>query len=108
MTEERHALADLFDACWKAAAVKSGFVADPKAVLADTALEGLDVKVVENGDDWVHMLAGKPPSPASVSDAELHQAAGGKTGSTPVVHRGVLVCDWPRPSSVPIKDRRTD
>ena len=78
MTEERHALTD------------------PKAVLAEpgfTVLDGLDVKVVENGDDGVHMLPGKPPSPASVSDAVLGHAAGGKTCSTTVVHRCVLVCD---------------
>ena len=97
MTEERHALADLFDACWKDDGLKSRFLADPKAVLAEhgfTVLDGLDVKVVENGDDCVHItLPGKPPSPASVSDAELSQAAGGKTCSTTVVHSCVLVCD---------------
>jgi hypothetical protein len=56
-------------------------MSDPKSVLKDYGLEvpdGMDVKVVENADDCVHITL--PPAPrrnADLSDDELSNAAGG-------------------------------
>ena len=97
MTEERHTLAELFAECWKDDALKARFIADPKAVLTERGfdvLDGIDIKVVENGDDCVHItLPSKPSTHANVSDGELSEAFGGKTCSTTVVHSCVVVCD---------------
>ena len=63
MTEERHA------------------PADPKAVLAEhgvTVLDGLDVMVVENGDDCVHMLPGKPLRPRASRTRSSVKRPGGR------------------------------
>jgi hypothetical protein len=81
MTKERNALADLFAACWKDEALKARFMADPKAVLTERGIEmpdGMDVKVVENNDNTVHITL--PKSPVDVmhlTDEELGVAAGG-------------------------------
>ena len=81
MTEQKNALAQLFAACWKDEALKARFMADPQAVLKEHGLDvpgGIDVKVVENADDCVHITL--PASPAGVmdlSDDELSNAAGG-------------------------------
>ena len=81
MTEQKNALAQLFAACWKDEALKARFMADPKTVLAeyDIALpDGLDIKVVENADDRVHItLPTSPVNPDQLSDEELKNAAGG-------------------------------
>ena len=48
MTEERNALTDLFAANWKDDALKSRFMADPKADLAERGIDmpdNIDVKV---------------------------------------------------------------
>ena len=77
MTEQKNALAQLFAACWKDEALKARFMADPKSVLKEHGLDvpgGIDVKVVENADDCVHITL--PASP-DVSDDELSNAAGG-------------------------------
>ena len=85
MTEERNKLADLFAACWKDDALKARFMADPAAVLREYGMsvpEGLDVKVVENADNCVHITL--PPAPSNnmeLSDQELASAAGGRPGS---------------------------
>ena len=79
MTEQKNAMAQLFAACWKDEALKARFMSDPKAVLAEHGLEvpgNLDVKVVENADDCVHITMPAPPS-GDLSDDELEQAAGG-------------------------------
>ena len=79
MTEQKNALAQLFAACWKDAALKARFMADPKAVLKEHGLDvpdNLDVKVVENADDCVHITLPAPPA-GDLSDDELEQAAGG-------------------------------
>ena len=58
MTEERNQLAQLFAACWKDEALKQRFMNDPKAVLAEHGMpvpDGMDVKVVENADNCVHI-----------------------------------------------------
>jgi hypothetical protein len=81
MTEERNALTDLFAACWKDDALKARFMADPKAVLAERGIEmpdGMDVTVVENTDNTVHItLPMAPGGHAELSYEELSNAAGG-------------------------------
>ena len=79
MTEQRDQLADLFAACWKDEALKARFMADPKPVLKEHGLdvpEDLDVKVVENADDCVHITLPAPPSGfLDLSNDELRTAA---------------------------------
>ena len=81
MTEQRNALAQLFAACWKDEALKARFMADPKAVMAEHGIDvpdGIDVNVVENSDNTVHITMPKAPSGATeLSDEELAAAAGG-------------------------------
>ena len=81
MTEEKNALAQLFAACWKDEALKARFMADPKAVLAEYDMpvpDGMDVKVVENADDCVHITLPAPPAgDMDLSNDELGNAAGG-------------------------------
>jgi len=80
MTDERYSLAELIAACWKDDALKARFLADPKAVLSERGIEvpaHLDVKVVENTDDTVHITLPAAPSGAGLSDDELVAAAGG-------------------------------
>ena len=81
MTEKKNALARLFAACWKDEALKARFMADPKAVLKEHGLDvpdNLDVKVVENADDCVHITLPAPPAgDMDLSDDELSNAAGG-------------------------------
>ena len=79
MTEQKNQLASLFAACWKDEALKARLMADPKAVLAEYDMpvpDGMDVKVVENADDCVHIPLPAPPA-GDLSDDELEQAAGG-------------------------------
>ena len=89
MTEERNfskTLAELFAACWKDDALKARFMSDPKAVLAEYDMpvpDGMDVKVVENADNCVHItMPAAPPAPGGndLSDEELSAAAGGICG----------------------------
>ena len=81
MTESKNALATLFAACWKDEALKARFIADPKAVLAefDVAIpDGIDVNVVENSDNCVHItLPAAPEKHRELSDEELSNAAAG-------------------------------
>ncbi len=81
MTEERNQLAELFAACWKDEALKQRFMNDPKAVLAEYDMpvpDGMDVKVVENADNCVHITMPADPSGSNeLSDEELSNAAGG-------------------------------
>ena len=81
MTGENDTLAQLFAACWKDEALKARFMSDPKAVLAEYGMpvpEGMDVKVVENADDRVHITLPAPPAGhMDLSDDELSNAAGG-------------------------------
>ena len=91
MTEQKNALAQLFTACWKDEALKARFMADPKAVLKEHGLDipdNLDVKVVENADDCVHITLPAPPAGhGNLSDEELSNAAGG----TPFLFGTVVV-----------------
>ena len=83
MTEQKNQLASLFAACWKDEALKARFMSDPKAVLAEHGMDvpdGMDVKVVENADNCVHITMPAPPSGSNeLSDKELSNAAGGGT-----------------------------
>ena len=65
MTEQKNALAQLFAACWRDESLKARFMADPRTVLADFDMpvpDNLDVKVVENTDDCVHITLPAPPA----------------------------------------------
>ena len=83
MTEEQNQMADLFAACWKDEALKARFMSDPKAVLAEYDMdvpEGMDVKVVENADNTVHItMPAAPDGHQDLSDEEISNAAGGDT-----------------------------
>ena len=86
MTEQRNQLAALFAACWKDEALKARFQSDPKAVLAEHGIDvpdGIDVNVVENTDNTVHITMPAEPSRASdLSDAELASVSGGGDGTS--------------------------
>ena len=81
MTEHRNALAEIFGTAWKDDAFKARFMSDPKGVLAEKGIEmpdGMNVEVVENTDNMVHItLPAAPADPNAVSDAELSAASGG-------------------------------
>ena len=81
MTEQRNAMAELFAACWKDEALKARFMSDPKAVLAERGIDvpdNIDVNVVENTDNTVHITMPKMPAGAiELSDEEMSRAAAG-------------------------------
>ena len=81
MTEERNQLTELFAACWKDEALRARFVNDPKAVLAEYDMpvpDGMDVKVVENADNCVHItMPAAPCGHQGLLEAELYDAAEG-------------------------------
>ena len=83
MTDQKDQLARLFAACWKDEALKARFITDPKTVLAEHGIpvpDGLDVKVMENAEDSVHITMPAPPrGHADLSDEELGKAAGGNS-----------------------------
>ena len=85
MTEQQNKIAELFAACWKDDALKARFMADPASVLREYGMpvpEGVDVKVIENADNCVHItLPAAPTDAMELSDAELSSAAGGAQGS---------------------------
>ena len=99
MTEERNQLAELFAACWKDDAMKQRFMSDPKAVLAEYDMpvpDGMDVKVVENADNCVHItMPVAPGGHQDLSDEELSAAAGGSSplGTCQRMGNGTWVCD---------------
>ena len=87
MTEERNKLAALFAACWKDEALKARFMTDPKAVMAEHGMDvpaNMNVNVVENSDNTVHItMPQAPASDGEVSDEELSNVAGGQNLSWP-------------------------
>jgi hypothetical protein len=80
----------LIAACWKDDALKQRFLSDPHAVLAEHGMdvpEGINVNVVENTDNTVHVtLPAAPVDHADLSDEEVGNAAEG------VDYSLVLVC----------------
>jgi hypothetical protein len=91
MTEQKNQLASLFAACWKDEALKARFMSDPKAVLSEYDMDvpdGMDVKVVENADNCVHItMPATPTGSMELSDEELANAAGGYFTITVTTHR---------------------
>jgi hypothetical protein len=81
MTDETNKMNTLIAACWKDDALKQRFLSDPHAVLAEHGMdvpEGINVNVVENTDNTVHVtLPAAPEGHAELSDEELESAAGG-------------------------------
>ena len=81
MTEQRNQLAALFAACWKDEALKARFMTDPKAVMAEHGIDvpaNMNVNVVENSDNTVHITMPKAPAgDGELSDEELSNVAGG-------------------------------
>ena len=79
-------LDDPIRACWKDEAWKARFMADPKAVLAEFDMDvpaNIDVKVVENSDNCVHItMPAAPAGAGGLSDEELSNAAGGQCCSS--------------------------
>ena len=98
MTEQKNKLAELFAACWKDEALKARFMADPKAVLAEYGMpvpDGMDVKVVENADDCVHITLPLPPAEnTDLSDDALSRAAGGSQAAC-IAPTSPLMCMSP-------------
>jgi hypothetical protein len=81
MADEKKILDNLFAACWKDEGLKARIMSDPKAVLKEHGLEvpdGMDVKVVENAHDCVHItMPARPAGYENLSDEDLLNAAGG-------------------------------
>ena len=81
MTEQMNKLSELFAACWKDEALKARFMANPKEVLKEHGLvyhDHIDVKVVENADDCVHITLPSPPDgKTDLTDEEIMNVAGG-------------------------------
>ena len=81
MTEQKNALARLFAAYLNDGALKASFMTDPKAIMKKHGLDvhdGIDVEVVENNDDTVHVtLSALPTGDIDLSDDVLSNAAGG-------------------------------
>ncbi len=81
MTDETNKMNTLIAACWKDDALKQRFLSDPHAVLAEHGMdvpEGINVNVVENTDNTVHVTLPAAPTPnGDLSDEELENAAGG-------------------------------
>ena len=102
MTEERNQLAELFAACWKDDALKQRFMSDPKQVLAEYDMpvpDGMDVKVVENADNCVHItMPAAPPAPGGndLSDEELSAAAGGTCDTSATTPTPAVIQAWTR------------
>ena len=101
MTEQKNKLAALFAACWKDETLRSRFMREPKVVLREHGMdvpEGLDVRVVENTDDQIHItMPARPEDVDSLSDADLSAAAGGTVDHkcvTPTNHpiHSVICC----------------
>ena len=95
MAEHKNKLAQVFAACWKDEALKARLMADPKAVLKEhglDVLDGIDVKVVENADDCVHItLPTQPAGHQDLSDDELRVAAGGTLNAVAELFLTMLV-----------------
>ena len=81
MTEQRTKLAELIAACWRDEAIKARFISEPKNIMKEHGMDvpdGIEINVVENADDCVHITLPAPPAGhMNLSDEELSNAAGG-------------------------------
>ena len=104
MTEQRNAMAELFAACWKDEALKARFMSDPKAVLAEHGIDvpdNMNVNVVENSDNTVHITMPMPPDGhEELSMEELSNVAGG-AAAMPEILPPQSKTSWPANSKWP-------
>ena len=104
MTEQNNSFAELFAACWKDDALKARFMADPKAVLAERGIDvpdNMDVKVVENSDNTVHItMPMAPDGHEELSMEELSNVAGG-AAAMPEILPPQSKTSWPANSKWP-------
>jgi hypothetical protein len=81
MINQREALGKLFEACWKDEALKARFMSDPKPLLTEYGInvpEGVEVKIVENDENTVHITSHgqgsqarlNSPRPSDIQDLE--------------------------------------
>lgn len=80
--DSRQALQKIVARSWSEPAFKARFAADPRSVLVEHGLsvpEGLEIKVVENSDQVVHLTLPARPS-GDLSDDQLNEIAGGIVG----------------------------
>jgi len=81
MSEQNSAIARILGACWKDDTFKARFIADPRTVLAEHGIDvpdRIELRVVENTDNCVHItLPKRPANHDDLSDEELDLAAGG-------------------------------
>ena len=93
MTDQKNRIARLFAACWKDEALKARFMASPGVVLAEYGVDvpdGVEVKVLENAADRVHItMPASPPGRLELSDDELSDAAGGTCSATCAIYRSL-------------------
>ena len=69
---------------WSDNAYRERLLSDPKAALAEVGAEpppGIEVSVVENTPDRVHLVLPVQPAEGEVGDAQLAAAAGGVSGA---------------------------
>ena len=106
MTDETNKMNTLIAACWKDDALKQRFLSDPHAVLAEHGMdvpEGMNVNVVENTDNTVHVtLPAAPVELADLSDEELENAAGGINTHSNAEHVMHKECYGPHGKIVPM------
>ena len=79
MAEQENPLQKIITKCWDDAAFKERLLADPAATLAAEGVqvpEGVTVNVAVDAEDVRTLVIPLPPT-AGLSDAELHQVAGG-------------------------------
>ncbi len=79
ISTQRAALAQIFETCWADAGFKKRFFADPRTVLAEHGVDlpaNLDLRIVENSDDCIHITLPRRPS-GELDLEELSQVAGG-------------------------------
>ncbi len=78
---------------WSDADFKAQLLTDPKTVLASYGIDlptGLDLKIVENTADTMHIvLPARPSQAGDLTDADLQELAGGKKGLGSLYDNGI-------------------
>jgi hypothetical protein len=81
---EENRFGEIISKCWGDDAFKKRFLTEPKKVLAEYGMDvpdALNVRVVENTDDTMHLtLPARPPKPTGageLSDNQLDAVSGG-------------------------------